>query len=308
MGPTGVGKSSFINTLLDEGQPRMIVGGSLQSCTAHICPVTITEGVPIPYSNHFKGGRLVIVDTPGFDDTNYGDDSNILRRISLWLAGSYSQKMKLGGVIYLHDISQPRMLGTTRRNLDIFQNLVGKKALNSIVLGTTKWGSVQPKTGLIREQDLQSTYWIDMVKAGSSVFRVAEGAQCARNIVNHILCEIDKQVGVTRSLKIQQELVNMKKIIPETDAGKALKYSLDQLIEMQKKRAEDLRTQVKRINDEELRKEFEAGEEKLRRLVYTAKEMRVPLSRRLKKFFDMVSLHTPHLQMLRGCLTRISQG
>lgn len=50
--------------------------------------------------------------------------------------------MKLAGVIYLHDIAQARMLGSTRRNLDMFRKLVGDKALDVVVLGTTKWGSV----------------------------------------------------------------------------------------------------------------------------------------------------------------------
>lgn len=34
-----------------------------------------------------KARRLIVVDTPGFDDT-FVDDSEILRRISLWLAHS----------------------------------------------------------------------------------------------------------------------------------------------------------------------------------------------------------------------------
>ena len=34
-----------------------------------------------------KGHRVIIVDTPGFDDT-YEDDVEILRRIAVWLASS----------------------------------------------------------------------------------------------------------------------------------------------------------------------------------------------------------------------------
>lgn len=43
--------------------------------------------VPVP-SGDIEGRRVVIVDTPGFDDT-YIDDSEILRRIAVWLATSY---------------------------------------------------------------------------------------------------------------------------------------------------------------------------------------------------------------------------
>ncbi|KAF9002497.1 P-loop containing nucleoside triphosphate hydrolase protein [Cyathus striatus] len=76
MGPTGVGKSTFINTLLDDGV--MQIGHGLISCTEHLQHVI----VPLP-----DRPRLVILDTPGFDDT-YIDDAEILRRISVWLAKS----------------------------------------------------------------------------------------------------------------------------------------------------------------------------------------------------------------------------
>jgi len=57
------------------------VGHDLKSCTAELQPVVIAS------SQHpeLGGQRLVIVDTPGFDDT-YVPDSEILRRIALWLA------------------------------------------------------------------------------------------------------------------------------------------------------------------------------------------------------------------------------
>ena len=45
--------------------------------------------------------------------------------------------MKLGGVIYLQSIADKRMMGTTRRNLDMFSQLCGDKALARVVLGTT---------------------------------------------------------------------------------------------------------------------------------------------------------------------------
>ncbi|KAF8959510.1 P-loop containing nucleoside triphosphate hydrolase protein [Flammula alnicola] len=286
MGPTGAGKSSFINALLgEESKTKLIVGHSLKSCTPHLQPVIMTDVVSMSRHDQLKDGRLIIVDTPGFDDT-YVDDSEILRRISVWLAASYSQKMKLGGVIYLHDITQNRMLGMTRRNLDMFQKLVGKDALKSVVIGTTKWSLVQHEIASKREHEFKSTYWAEMIQTGSPVFRVDEGRKSAWDIVNFILTEINKQAGVERFLKIQHELVKMKKIIPETDAGKTLKYTLDQLIEMQEQSREGRRALAEISNDEETRKWFEEGEEKLRQIVHMAKEMRVPLSRRLKKFFD----------------------
>ena len=59
----------------------MKVGHNLNSCTAELQPVVITSS---QYPELGKQ-RLVIVDTPGFDDT-YASDSEILHWVALWLA------------------------------------------------------------------------------------------------------------------------------------------------------------------------------------------------------------------------------
>ena len=56
------------------------VGHELNSCTASI------QHVIIPHPTD-EGRRIILVDTPGFDDT-YTPDVEILKRISLWLARS----------------------------------------------------------------------------------------------------------------------------------------------------------------------------------------------------------------------------
>jgi hypothetical protein len=53
------------------------VGHELYSCTEKIEPFIIT------HPNDPR--RIVLVDTPGFDDT-FVDDTEILRRIAIWLA------------------------------------------------------------------------------------------------------------------------------------------------------------------------------------------------------------------------------
>jgi len=49
-----------------------------------VSPVVID---PIPGFPGLKGYRLVLLDTPGFDDT-FLDDIEILKRIAAWLAVS----------------------------------------------------------------------------------------------------------------------------------------------------------------------------------------------------------------------------
>jgi hypothetical protein len=57
-----------------------VVGEQLQSCTSTLQHFI----VPHPKDD---SRRIILVDIPGFDDTDI-DDSEILRRIGIWLASS----------------------------------------------------------------------------------------------------------------------------------------------------------------------------------------------------------------------------
>jgi len=233
MGPTGVGKSTFINHLL--GGNVMPVGHDLSSCTSKL-QYAIVEPPPC------RGHRVIIVDTPGFDDT-YEDDVEILRRIAAWLASSYDANMKLGGVIYLLSIADKRMKGTTLRNLEMFSQLCGDKALARVVLGTTNWGEVKDDVGKKREQQLDKTFWSTMTGPGSKSMRFLRTSASARVFLDTILNQLefgaDDDITNDSVLRIQDELVELERRIPETAAGKKLRYSLEQLREMQKDEAVD---------------------------------------------------------------------
>ena len=57
----------------------MAVGHTMTSCTSKLQYEIVDTSL--------KGHRVIIVDTPGFDDTHV-DDVEILRRIGVWLASS----------------------------------------------------------------------------------------------------------------------------------------------------------------------------------------------------------------------------
>ncbi|KAF9484396.1 hypothetical protein BDN70DRAFT_872688 [Pholiota conissans] len=283
MGPTGVGKSTFINNVV--GHRKVKVGDNLESQTVELEPVVIQFGQQSGFSNPYesKDGRLVLVDTPGFDDT-YVDDAEILERISVWLAKSYHKEAKLGGVIYLHDITQTRMLGTTRKNLDMFRKLIGKDALRSVVLGTTKWALVTPDVGLGRQKQLEDQFWKEMIQAGSKIERIdSKDAPC--KLVREVLLRLKNKKLADQFLTIQDELVNVHKFVPETEAGQTLKYSLEEIIEQQRKRAQRLREQTQESNDPAVAQEFQQGMQTIANLLATAKKLKVPLTKRLMRFF-----------------------
>lgn len=72
----------FINTLV--GQDVVRVGHDLLSCTEQLKDIAISLLTDYAWIGE---RRLILVDTPGFDDT-FMDDSEVLRRIAVWLAVS----------------------------------------------------------------------------------------------------------------------------------------------------------------------------------------------------------------------------
>ena len=75
LGPTGAGKSTFIN-LISGSDLR--VGQDLESCTEEV-------DVTLPFE--IDGRRVRLVDTPGFDDTTKSD-ADVLRLVSHYLVQS----------------------------------------------------------------------------------------------------------------------------------------------------------------------------------------------------------------------------
>ena len=61
----------------------MPVGHDLSSCTSTLQYAIVDNSS----TRKFEGRRVIIVDTPGFDDTSE-DGVEILQRIAVWLASS----------------------------------------------------------------------------------------------------------------------------------------------------------------------------------------------------------------------------
>ncbi|KAG6887069.1 hypothetical protein C0992_000958 [Termitomyces sp. T32_za158] len=274
MGPSGSGKSTFINILI--GQEVASVGHELQSHTAYIQHFTLLHP---DYPNR----RIVIIDTPGFDDSDI-DDREILRRIAVWLARSYDARMRLAGIIYLHEITQPRMLGTSRKNLDMFTRLCGPEAIKNVILITTKWDELSSEgIGKLRESQLKGEHWKHMVEMGSRVHRFDGTQRLARRIVNYILAKqpID-------AVQIQTELVQIGDLLAETEAGRTLRYTLQDLLKKQKAMSTKMRNSSE--GDPSMHEKALAleNEEKIRHTLKQIKELNIPLSRKITKFLGLV--------------------
>ena len=191
--------------------------------------------------------------------------------------------MKVTGILYLHEISQARMFGTARKNLEMFRKLCGDEALGNVVLGTTMWGDVSLEKGQQHEQQLRSTYWEEMLQQGSVIMRVHGDSASAWEIVNHIL-----ESSRVEFVRIQEVLLELQKVIPDTDAGRTLRYTLEELREqlLAEERAAN-------IGDEQLRwKELEEIRKRMRDNMDEIQKLQVPLSERIKRFFRSRSWYT----------------
>ncbi|KAF8055867.1 P-loop containing nucleoside triphosphate hydrolase protein [Lyophyllum atratum] len=202
VGPTGAGKSTFVNKLMNNTVAS--VGDDLESHTTHIQPFDFAHPT----------GRIVVIDTPGFDNT-YVDDQEILRRIADWLARSYTAKMKFVGVIYFHRITDDRMPRTATQNLDVFETFCGKDALKKVVLITTMWKDVSRNAGERNEAQMRDKFWKEMLANGSRMFRLQDVNYTASEIVEFILgSDTDAE-----PLRTTREMVEDRKEFKDTEAA-----------------------------------------------------------------------------------------
>jgi 50S ribosome-binding GTPase len=211
MGITGSGKTTFISRCMGED---VGIGHGLHS---------FTQDVAI-HSFRRRGRTIHLIDTPGFDDTTKSD-VNVLNNIAFWLSHAYraEPKLLLSGVIYLHPISEPKMVGTATRNLAMMKLLCGEENLSIVWLATTMWGLVSPERGLGREQELMSTdqFWGGLIRRGSKVCRHQDTETSAFAIVDHIIAQHQPM-----ALSIQRQMVDEHRDVDQTDAGRYLRQNV----------------------------------------------------------------------------------
>ncbi|KAF9526000.1 P-loop containing nucleoside triphosphate hydrolase protein [Crepidotus variabilis] len=203
IGTTGAGKSTFVNAVA--GYEASQASDDLGSCTREV------KAVPC---HLFEGRRVVIVDTPGFNDTNISD-VDVFRLVATWLAKTYAEGIKLSGVLLFHRITDNRVNGAARKLLDIFQDTCGPDALRNALLVTTMWDEIDQAQGSCREQELAENFWSDMITRGARYKRFLNTPQSAQEIV-HLLGEDASQYA----LQLQVELVDEGKDLARTTAGK----------------------------------------------------------------------------------------
>ncbi|CCM01913.1 uncharacterized protein FIBRA_03984 [Fibroporia radiculosa] len=249
MGPTGAGKTSFINLVSGS---KLRIGAGLQSTTDRI-----------QLSRPFQLGQdtITLIDTPGFDDTSKSD-VDILTLIANYLELTFKKKQVLTGVIYLHRITDNRMGGIALRNWKMFSHLCGRAALANAAIVLNMWNQVSEVVGNARKTELVSKdiFFKPAIDAGAKVFTHNNTLDSAREILRDLAGKDPKP------LSIQIELITERKPVRQTAAGVAL---LGDLAEKERKHQEQIQELRKGIaeairqKDEEDRKDLEEARKRL---------------------------------------------
>ncbi|KDR86083.1 hypothetical protein GALMADRAFT_401800 [Galerina marginata CBS 339.88] len=210
MGATGTGKSNLIDTLT--GQSGKRVGHGLQSYTNEVSAVRIK-------SHPQHSNRIVLVDTPGFNDTNK-TDLEVLEIISRWLVQIGDAGVFLSGMLYFHRITDIRLTGRDRRTMAMFAEFCGMEAAKIVRFVTTMWDEVEDeKVGEQRESYLKAEHWSQMLLHGASTARFLNTPESAWGVIEIILSRLPTAAIM---LELQQEMLRSKRTLMETKAGQAL--------------------------------------------------------------------------------------
>lgn len=193
IGPTGSGKSTVINDII--GQQVATVGHGLSTCTQTIEAHRYT--LP-PQSSEHPGKTVLLVDTPGFDDTAMHESTRVFKGIAQWLnehaksKDGEARKPQVAGFVYLQDITQKRI--NNRQNIDFLrlQQLsdAGGDSYSKLVLVTYQWpadkGVERYKQCLEREKELETNFWKDLIGKGAKMIRAEDSGQ-AKEVVVEVL-------------------------------------------------------------------------------------------------------------------------
>ncbi|KAI6010020.1 P-loop containing nucleoside triphosphate hydrolase protein [Pisolithus marmoratus] len=208
IGRTGSGKSSFIDKVMTGGMGEG-VGHHLTSCTRKVKATRCT----------FEESGVVLVDTPGFDDTRMSD-SDVLKMVSIWLNQKYQRGTTLAAILWFHRITDNHMVEVPLKNLRVFEKLCGKNALPKVILVTTMWDEVDDDVGEERLRELKDTRWKTMILQGSKTHKYMNTRKSAMQLIRPIIHW--QQEMTQKGVQLQEETSALGLGLGETISGREL--------------------------------------------------------------------------------------
>ncbi|PPQ76640.1 hypothetical protein CVT24_011785 [Panaeolus cyanescens] len=168
MGPTGSGKSAFIEAIASRApnSPLGIAKDQLES---------VTQAVSLYLIQNLRdcvGARLYLVDTPGLSDPNISE-LHILSQVQKWrdkwhqdltLPSPFSNKRIRIRLLYFHPITDIRLPSSKRKCMEIVKAFWGAHNTPTVCWVTSMWDRLRPDGDIMasaeeRFQDLSTNTW-----------------------------------------------------------------------------------------------------------------------------------------------------
>ncbi|PPQ70191.1 hypothetical protein CVT24_003907 [Panaeolus cyanescens] len=148
MGPTGAGKSSFIESIAGHtfGISKDQLEGYTQTVTSYKLVNAVYEH---KHRSHQGAMPIYLIDTPGFCD-NKMSEMEIIEKVRMWM-GKYGYVKRLffapnafiHHIIYLQPITDTRLSGHKKRLIEMFKLLIGgPEAGWHVTIATTMWDTI----------------------------------------------------------------------------------------------------------------------------------------------------------------------
>ncbi|KAJ4264294.1 hypothetical protein NW762_005490 [Fusarium torreyae] len=151
-------------------------------------------------------------------------DVAIFKDIAFFLGQAYANHVQIGGILYLHRITDNRASGTAMRSFQLLHKICGSNGAKFTSLVTTMWDQIPVDSNLYnraveREQELRSTKgcWGWMSDHRSRIQRCMATKASALSILSSLLTVSDIQGPVV--FRLQQELIDENKDLDDTTAG-----------------------------------------------------------------------------------------
>ncbi|KAF9032607.1 hypothetical protein BJ165DRAFT_1616305 [Panaeolus papilionaceus] len=140
MGPTGAGKSAFIEAFAGKSQKLSISKDQLAGYTQ---TVTAYRLVNVMHTHWSRDGTMLpvyLIDTPGFSDSKISE-IEVMNMVKEW---SWDNELHYSAyILYLTPITETRLPGSRRRTFKMLKMLLGGYITkSSLIVTTTMWDTV----------------------------------------------------------------------------------------------------------------------------------------------------------------------
>ncbi|KAF9042482.1 hypothetical protein BJ165DRAFT_1406125 [Panaeolus papilionaceus] len=185
LGPTGAGKSSFIESLAGEGQSLGISKDQLAGFTQEVTAYKVKNAV-VQWNEHTW--PLYLIDAPGFSDSKISE-LEIITKVKQWM-NDYGVGV-INEVLYLSPITDTRAPGSKRRTIKMIQLLLDNKAFHRVNIVTTMWDRLSNPQAKKRAEtnfaQLQDDIWKGLIDRGAKISRYHNNFNSAINILRSII-------------------------------------------------------------------------------------------------------------------------